>query len=551
LEGWEESFLERNGKQLSPLFANKNIFISKPDLFRPEAANQWYNRFEEERPGETFPELIYFLSLIANAPDKVFMKEIDAILDRDAFLRWSFLTTIFGDFSQLSNGANINFFFNNATGTFEPVLFDATLAKLSDPIDISQNRLMSRILKQKKLMARFEQIARSYLSNPDHLANDLAFYDSMTDSLLPSIYRDNTKIQTSFEARAQIASDRNIYQHNFLTLASMLETGGIRFHFAEESYPLGDPLADDEFSSFRAVSSSRNEFLKNNPLFVAGMEPSVVILPSGSYRLTSDIIIPRNLTVIIREGVKLFLGPSVSLISFSPVTAAGTPAQPILFTRLNAKSPWGVFAVVNTTQKSVFSHVALRGGKDATNNGVYFSGMLSAHNADVEFRHGTIENASADDGIHILFGEAVIADTLFDDNSADSVDIDFARGESLFERNLFTATGGDAIDLSFSKIVLRDNTVKTCGDKGISVGEASHPLIEKNSIKNCIYGIAVKDRSEATMINNILEENKTAIGLYRKKPHFITGGEAILSKNEFIGNQQNISSDEYSRYREE
>ena len=214
---------------------------------------------------------------------------------------------------------------------------------------------------------------------------------------------------------------------------------------------------------------------------------------------------------------------------------------------LLANEPWGVFAIVNAPQKSALSHVSLRGGKDATINGIYFSGMLSAHNADLEFRHGAIENALADDGIHILSGKTIVADTIFRGNSADGVDIDFAEGESLFERNLFIATGGDAMDLSFSKIVVRDNTVEICGDKGVSIGEASRPLIEKNKIKNCVYGISVKDRSEATIANNILENNETAIGLYRKKPHFINGGTAMLSDNQLINNRADIITDAYSR----
>lgn len=548
VEGWEESFLERSKRSLGRLFSNKNLPITKPDLFLPESAFQWYDRFEEERAGETFPELRYFLSLIASAPDEVFEKEIENILDIDIFLRWTLATILSGNFHQ-GNTANLNFYFNPATGKFEPIFFDASPTKLGDAIEVKDNRLVNRVLKNERYRNTLETITKEYVSDSRNLADDLASYDAVAANILPAIWRDTAKLPTSWEAWRTIQRDRAFYKHNVLALRSMFEkNGGLNFAFADETYPFSsyNSLGDD-FTSFRAIGSSRNEFLSQNPQFAAGQKPDTIILLPGAHIFSQMVIIPKNLHLIIRENTELYFAPDVSLISYSPVAAMGDAAQPISLKPLIKNKPWGVFALINTDKKNVFAHTRIQGGKDATINGVYFSGMLSAHNADLEFRHGIVENAGADDGIHVLSGEAIVTDTLFRNNSSDGIDIDLARRESLFERNLFTATGGDAMDLSFSNIAVRENTVRVCGDKGISVGEASTPLIEHNTIKGCAYGIAVKDRSRATITKNIFENNEIAIGLYRKKPHFVEGGIATLIENEFITNKEDISIDEYSK----
>lgn len=556
LEGWEESFFENRERVPYHLFAEFDIPIdknnhAKNDLLRPEGLSRWQERLSE-RTGESFPELAYLIFLSAHATDEEFNKAIFTILDKELFFRWMMGSMLAGNFRQ-GNLENLNFYFDPATGKFEPIFFDPGLERVGDNITIAQNRLVNRVLRNGKIKKEFETMLEAYVTNNQNLTDDLAFYDEATRALLPEIYRDSTKLPTSFEVTRIIETERAIYRDNMLTLRSMLASGGLVLRYAEEYYPLSDSLTsrDDRFTSFRKIYASRKEFLAEYPQFVASAHPQTVILLPGTHAFSRDVIVPRGLRLIIRENATLLFAPNISLVSYSPITARGDSEAPIVVRPLLANQSWGVLAVINAPQKSAFSHVLLSGGKDATINGVYFSGMLSAHNADLEFRRGIIEYAGADDGIHVLSGQAIIADSFFRDNSSDGIDVDFAKDESLFERNLFTTTGGDAMDLSFSKITVRENTVRECGDKGISVGEASTPHIENNTIKNCVYGIAVKDRSEAIIMNNILGGNKTAIGLYRKKPHFISGGSALLINNQFIENQTNVSTDTYSRYSEQ
>lgn len=550
VEGWEESFFEKNGRQIGRFMTNKSLALHKPDFLLVESVPFWYDRNEKTRDAATIPEFNYFLWLVSAAPNDVFAKEIENILDMDYFLRWTLAAIFSGNFHQ-GNGSNLNFYINPATGKFEPIFFDASSAKIGDVINVSDHRLVNRVLQIDRYRAQFEQIARAYVEDSSNIADDLSFYDAKTAALLPAIYRDTQKIQTSFEVRETIRANRETYQHNIVALQSMFEkNGALAFHYANETYPISQ--SPDSFVSFHAISASRGEFLAAYPQFVAGQKPDSVILLPGSYLFSHDVIIPKGLRVTIREGVRIFFGPSISLVSYSPIEAIGTRSQPISINRLLPEKPWGVVATINTNQKNIFRNVRLNGGSGATINGLSLSGMLSVHGGDLEFRNGIIENAGADDGIHILSGEAIITDTLFGNNSSDGIDIDFASEGSLIASNRFLLSpkknpNGDAIDLSFSAPLVKDNVINGCSDKGVSVGEASMPRIENNIIKRCAYGIAVKDRSEATIIKNIFENNEIAIGLYRKKPHFISGGTAILTENTFIGNKQDTSVDEYSK----
>lgn len=555
IEGWEESLFEKHARQFGKIFSDKNIDTrgTNTDLLVPEGAYRWYNRNDpEEKDGNQYPELVYLLWLTANAPDNIFEKEIGNILNTDTYMRWMVTAILSGNFHPGNNRENMNLYFDPSTGQLEPISIDANITPLAEKIDLSDNRIVNRLLQNKVFRLQFELLANSYLSDTKNLEKALEVYDKELAILRDAAYRDTTKIVTSYEVTKTLEKDRRIFEENFRTLTNMLKTKSLDFNFANETYPLKPEPAPTTIKSFQEISATRAQFLIRNPQFVAGKDADTIILFPGAYTFSRDVIIPKNLSVVIREGVTIFMAPDVSVISYSTLRATGTQTQPITIRPLVTDKPWGVFTLMNAPNTNEFNSVRISGGKDATINGVYFSGMLSAHNSNVLFANGRIENAHADDGIHVLASKAVIENSVFNNNFADSIDLDFIKDGSRITNNHFSTfqkedLNGDAIDLSFSSLPVTKNTVESCSDKGISVGEASTPNIEYNTIKYCAYGIAIKDRSKATIAYNTFEENKTAIGLYRKKPHFIDGGIAILINNIFTNNGADTSADKYSR----
>jgi len=548
IEGWEEYFLERNKHPIGPIFANENVSTTGVDLYRASSIDLWENRFDPNRPGHEYEALAYFLELVENASDEEFEQALPHILNLPKFYRWMLVATLSNSTHQ-GNIANQNVYFNSADGKLEPVSFDTALARIDGPIDLSKTRLVNRAMQIPRFRAEFTALVRDYVSNPANLESDLAFYDETKKTITGAIMDDTKKVQTSFEVFRLIQSEREIVEHNFQALKKMVDSdGGLNFKFAEETYPLARrPFQKNLFVSFISTFATRDEFLARNLQFRAGKENNTIILSAGTHIFARDVIVPKGQRLVIEPGSTLQFAPGVSLISYSPIEARGTAQSPIRIGRLVYNIPWGVFAAVNTDGENHLNYVYADGGKDDTINGIYFSGTLSFHDADIEFTNGSVARAGADDGIHIQSAKGIIRNSTFSQNSMDAIDIDFARGEdSIFENNIFRETGGDAMDLSFSEMTIRDSTVTDCGDKGVSVGEASNPQIKNITVTRCFFGVAVKDRSHAIISNSSFKENKVGIGLYRKKPYFVAGGTAEIINSIFQDNKEKVTTDEFS-----
>lgn len=548
IEGWEESMLEHNGRVLAPLYSNKNLDIHAIDLLKPESLDIWENRFEKQAPHDLENELDYFLTVIAQTTDEEFEQQLPLIVNMNVLYRWILVSTLSGSMHQ-GNVANQNWYFNMTMGKLEPIVFDVALQKIEGPIDLQGNRLVNRVLKNKKFRAEFMEILRMYIRDEATRTDDIAFYDETARTLRPEILNDTKKVQSSYEVLDRIRKERSNIIHNMEKLAALADSDGEGiFAFSQESYPLTHHATrnNDFATTLNKVRLSPAAFVRENPQFTLHNQTTIV-LSRGTHIITKDIIVPHNAMLVIEPGTTILFNPGTSLISYSRVEALGTRETPIRFTWHYQDAPWGVFGVVGAPGKNVFRFTTVEYGSDATMNGIYFSGSLSVHGTNLEFTDGRVSDSLADDGIHVLRGEAYIARSVFSKTSSDGIDIDLAQGTgSVFENNIFRNSGGDAMDLSFSEMTLRNNTVLDCKDKGISVGEASKPHIEGNVIAGCVYGIAVKDNSTASIAGALLIHNQTGIGLYRKKPHFIRGGHASVSKSIIWKNEHDIALDEFS-----
>ena len=120
--------------------------------------------------------------------------------------------------------------------------------------------------------------------------------------------------------------------------------------------------------------------------------------------------------------------------------------------------------------------------------------------------------------------------------SADGLDIDMALS-GVVENSLFLENGNDGMDISWSPIVIRNIESANNGDKCLSVGERSTPLVYDTILRGCPIGIAVKDASHAKLERVQFETNGTAVSAYIKKPFF---GEPSVSITEstFKGNRE-------------
>ena len=78
-------------------------------------------------------------------------------------------------------------------------------------------------------------------------------------------------------------------------------------------------------------------------------------------------------------------------------------------------------------------------------------------------------------------GHGIIENTIFFNSYGDAIDYD--RSGGYIKGCYFNNITNDAIDISVSNITIFENEIDGAGDKGLSVGEMSYPLIINNLIK--------------------------------------------------------------------
>ena len=303
---------------------------------------------------------------------------------------------------------------------------------------------------------------------------------------------------------------------------------------------------ENTFKYFDRISEDKQVFLSRHPIFQPGID-NQIILPKGDYEITETIIIPKHNTLKIEAGTTLRFHPDISLLSYSPVEMIGTAEQPITVTAANSEQPWGIFGIIgDKIDPSKIEYALFEHGGEAYINGIFMSGMLAVHYADVEILHSKFQYAHGDDGLNVKNGYGIVRHSYFYQNEFDAVDFDFNEGE--ITDNYFLENGNDGADLGgVTSVIVARNYIDKCGDKGISMGEdPDEVLIQNNVIKDSIIGIAVKDLSEPEIINNVIINNQQGIAAYQKKEVF-GGGKPTIINTILWNNDEEIYLDKKSK----
>jgi hypothetical protein len=149
------------------------------------------------------------------------------------------------------------------------------------------------------------------------------------------------------------------------------------------------------------------------------------------------------------------------------------------------------------------------------------------YNRKVSISNSIISNNHTDVGLNIKYTDQVlIENTIFNDNYADQVDLDYCTGtvnKSIFKDTQSKDLNGDGLNVSGSNIFFENSTFIGFKDKVISVGERSQVWIERNHFQKNKSGITVKDLSEAYFIKNLFNKNETDIHAFQKKTIFGPG----------------------------
>ncbi len=299
--------------------------------------------------------------------------------------------------------------------------------------------------------------------------------------------------------------------------------------------------------------------LENNAMYSIDNQRNIIYFKSGDFKTEKDVLIPSGYRVALPEGFKLDLIKKAKFISLSPIDAYGTEEHPILITSSDKSSqgfhvikapprpsPKGREIAVGSLRSSSsplegleeasFLHYVIFDNLNTLNDRNWMlTGAVTFYEANVNIRKCVFRNNHCEDAINIVRSEFLFDESLVADTYGDGLDLDFCTG--VISNSQFLRTGNDGADCSGSHITIKNCDMENNGDKGVSIGEFCHALVENIRVKNANIGIAAKDLSELTITNIALDHCNQGFAAYQKKPEF--GGGKIYVQD-YIATQVKI-----------
>ncbi len=322
------------------------------------------------------------------------------------------------------------------------------------------------------------------------------------------------------------------------------------------------------------------KMLKDYQLTAAFAPESARLLPStiaSSMRLNAagspylalgNVTVAADASLTLEAGVELLFAEDASLIVSGLLRAEGSETAPTVLRGISGR--WGALCFDHAAGPSLLRHVRIDGatvGHDAAR----FIAAISAVHSELTLDHVSFTRVGQP--FNAVGGSAVLTHCVLDGTGAGddilhaadaSMRIEYCRlfgnGELDFDsvdngiirHNIIEIisdnSNRDGIDIGASKnVLIENNRIFNCPDKGISVGEKSMgTVIRGNLVVNASMGVAVKDSSEALIDHNTFYNAFSGVSLYEKVSGE-GGGTAVISNCIFAGNyHEEISAEDQS-----
>jgi hypothetical protein len=254
--------------------------------------------------------------------------------------------------------------------------------------------------------------------------------------------------------------------------------------------------------------------------FLADRDARRIRIGPGVARFDGVLALPRGFSVEIAPGTTLLAGPAAVLEVHGDLALRGTREAPIVV-RGAGTEPWGTFAVIGERgdpARVEGAWTTVHGGVGSTVGSTNYTGTVAFYFAEVRLDHFSVQDNGGEDALNVKYGRVEMADNYFRGGASDAVDYDFVEGTDL--RTVVEDFGNDGIDASGSKLRIEGARIRNARDKGVSIGEASTPVIVDVRVNGANIGCAVKDRADARVERLTVVRSKTAIALYTKKPSY-------------------------------
>jgi len=273
------------------------------------------------------------------------------------------------------------------------------------------------------------------------------------------------------------------------------------------------------------------------------------------YIAAGDVTVKPNVTLTVQPGVEIQFPEKANLWVLGNVHFNGSSASPILVKNTPNASAWGGIFLKNATATSSLSFVKLEKAS-AGSHRFYFPAAISAYNSDLNLDHldltavtdnpifarfsnvtltdSKLKSAITGDCINVKQGFAKVENCEFEGGTQpdmDAIDYDGVVG-GIMRNNIihdFRGNNNDGLDIGeqCEDLLIENNFIYHCFDKGISVGQQSSATIQNNVIAYTNIGVALKDQSVADVSHCTFFGNNQGVSAYEKNPGNLGGTGSI------------------------
>lgn len=160
-------------------------------------------------------------------------------------------------------------------------------------------------------------------------------------------------------------------------------------------------------------------------------------------------------------------------------------------------------------------------------NDLGLTGCLTLYSVTLSGTSVSVDAGGCEDGLNIVSSKGELAEVIVTNAFSDAIDIDFSA--LTIDSIKVRRAGNDCLDLSGGQYNFGQVDVSGCGDKGVSVGEASEVVTAKLIVSDAVKGLSSKDYSLVTLDSFSAFGTEICLEAFQKKPEF--GGGQIVANN--------------------
>tara|TARA_Y100000591_G_scaffold313585_1_gene319177 strand:- start:1332 stop:3518 length:2187 start_codon:yes stop_codon:yes gene_type:complete len=500
-EGFSKELVERNKKRNGPIFGLEE---TKGEIY----PNIEHDLYSTKYWSSNFPDLTNSALLKL---EKIKQKNSDFSKYFD-LNKWALYFAII-DLTQNYHGSvpkSVKLYYNPVTANFEPIGFDGHYNSnlfndfiLLDFLD-EDNTNCDWICKEKDWFLKFlnnDEFLSSYkymlkkISNRDLLNK---FIDE--NSLKINFYNDQFLSETSkYDKVFRKGVGPYIYNQNYL--------------INRASYIQSRLENLNEYDNKNEISNVKNSNSKNILQVNKIKKINEFYFLTEDLDINSNLYLPKGETLIIKNGVKINFKDDFIIHSNGSIFFEGTNNNPIIVSSENKVGSLilsdGNYKIKNV----IFKNLSYPKVKDK----ILHSG-INIINSENEIENVKIFSSNSEDSINIISSKSIINNLEISNSFADGIDIDF--GTVNFNGIFCKDINNDCLDVSSAKVEGVNLKGKSIKDKGLSFGESSNGTIKRVNFKNSKLGIAVKDGSNLTISEYILQNNELDVATFNKKKEY-------------------------------